>query len=186
MDRSEGAFQGFDGVTLTLGDGRTVNVRSFSTREAVHYLRLFSHVKDGDAGAHYAFVQEFPGRAGLLAVPLSAFGFTFAVEGAGEVAGGAVTVSEAIAFVELLEAAQGAQDPRAQIAFLGQFPGAMGLDALRPPEVFRAGTAFAQELYRLLYGLAESFLSHLVSAPGAQVLTLTGTEGSSSAPASTT
>lgn len=186
MDRSEAIFQAFDGVTLTLDDGRTVNVRSFSTQEAVHYLRLLSRVQDGDAAAHNAFVREFPARAGLLDVPLSAFGFRFDVEGVGEVAGGDVTVAQALAFVELLNSAQERQGWRAQGAFLDEFPGAFGLQALDPPAVFRAGIAFTDEVNRLLYGLAESFWTHLASSPRAQVMMTRGTEGSGSTPASTT
>jgi len=186
MDRSEATFQAFDGVTLTLEDGRTVNVRSFSTQEAVHYLRLLSRVQDGDAGAHHTFVREFPARAGLSDVPLSAFGFQFDVEGVGGVSGGDVTVAQALAFVELLHTAQGRWGWRAQMALLGEFPEAFGLQALDPPEVFRAGIAFAEEINRLLYGLSESFWTHLVSSPRAQVMRTRGTEGSGSTPASTT
>lgn len=186
MDRSEATFQAFDGVTLTLEDGRTVNVRSFSTQEAVRYLRLLSMVEAGDAGAHYTFVREFPARAGLSDVPLSAFGFRFDVEGVGEVSGGDVTVARALAFVELINAAQERQGWRAQSAFLDEFPGAFGLQALNPPEVFRAGIAFTDEVNRLLYGLAESFWTHLASSPRVQVMRTRGTEGSGYTPASTT
>jgi len=186
VDRSEATFQAFDGVTLTLEDGRAVNVRSFSTQEAVRYLRLLSMVEAGDAGAHATFVREFPARAGLSDVPLSAFGFTFAADGVGEVAGGSVTVARALAFVERLNAAQEWQGWRAQMSFLDDFPGAFGLQALDPPAVFRAGISFADEVNRLLYGLAESFLTHLASSPRAQVMRTRGTEGSGSMPASTT
>jgi hypothetical protein len=186
VDRSEATFQAFDGVTLTLEDGRAVNVRSFSTQEAVRYLRLLSMVEAGDAGAHATFMREFPARAGLSDVPLSAFGFTFDVEGVGEVAGGSVTVSRALELVELLNAAQTHHGWRQQCAFLGEFPGAFGLADLNPPEVFRAGIAFEDEVNRLLYGLAESFLTHLASSPRAQVMRTRGTEGSGSTPASTT
>lgn len=165
MERSEATFQAYDGVRLTLADDHVVQVPAFSTREAVHYLRLLSRVEAGDAAAHHAFFHEFPARAGLLGTPLSAFGFAFSDA---EIAGGEVTVAEATALVQLLGAAQDGGSSEI-VRFLDRFPVAFGIgDDVPPAEIFVAGNAFADEFYRLIYGLAESFLSRLVSTPRVQ------------------
>lgn len=185
MERSEAAFEAFDGVRLTLADGRVVGVPAFTTREAVRYLRLLSRVEQDDADAHHAFVREFTARIQILDVPLSAFGFSFEVEGVGEVEGGEMTVAQALRWAELLAGAQTLAGWQEQLAFLDGFPDAFGLQGLKPPEVFAAGRAFVDELWALVYGLSESFLSRLGLPRRAQASRTTG-RSSGSTLASTT
>jgi len=185
MDRSRATYEAFDGVELRLLGGQVVRVPAFEVHEAIHFLRLFAAIEGGDQAAHRQFVAEFPARARLLTVPLSALGFALDV-GEGEVRRcEQVTVADALALLALLEAAGDQSGWRAQAQFLDRFAAAVALPKGMPPgDAFTLGHAFREECYHALYGLARDFLSHLNSSPGVQVLAM-GTE-SSSTTASTT
>ena len=171
--QNEATFEAYDGVELRLLNGRVVRCASLTVAEAVRYLRVLSLVET-DPTAHERFIGEFPGRLGiegerLVDLGLEVDGFAF----------GDLTYSAAVELVALQVAGAWATDvrarSRAQCEFLDRFPAAVGLAPTSPAQVMAEGRRFTDAIYLMIYGLAEDFCSHLISAPGSQVLEVTGT-----------
>lgn len=177
--QSDATYEAYDGVELRFLNGCVVKCAPLTVAEAVRYLRLFGQV-EVEPTAHAAFVAEFPVRIGITQERLVDLGLE--VEGC---TFGDLTYEGARQLVALQVAAAWADDvrmrSRAQGEFLTRFPLAVGLTGATPAEVFNVGRRFTEAMYRMIYGLAEDFCTHLISAPGVQVLVVTGTdEGSSS------
>ena len=131
-------------------------------------------------------MTRFPARAAIQDVPLRAFGFQVDVPGVGSRVPD-LTVAQALELAEVVAHSGQLDGWQAQAEVLDRFPGLLGLGDVTPSAAFAAAQLFAQEVYALLYGLAESFFGHLVSTPGAQVMRMAGTtEVWSSTPGSTT
>jgi len=165
VDRSEATFDSYDAVELRLED-RVVRVPPLTVGEAVRYLRLMDRLHSGDEGAHAEIMATFPGRAGIVDVPLTAWGLTVDVPSVGPCAP-SVTVGEALELCGALTEAQGGAW-RAQVKVLDRTPEVLGLPTLHPVEVFGAARLFAQEVYALIYGLAEDFFARLALGPRGQ------------------
>lgn len=184
MERSRATFDAYDAVELRLED-RVVRVPPLTVGEAVRYLRLMDRLHSGDEGAHAEIMAVFPARAGIMDVPLSAWGLMVDVPGVGA-CHPTMTVAQALEFCAVLaEAQEGGW--RAQAKVLDRTPAALGLPELSPVEVFGAARLFAGEVYALIYGLAQDFFNRLALSPRGQAVERTGpTVASTSTPDSMT
>jgi hypothetical protein len=140
VERSRATFDAYDAVELRLED-RVVRVPPLTVGEAVRYLRLMDRLHSGDEGAHAEIMAVFPARAGIMDVPLSAWGLMVDVPGVGA-CHPTMTVAQALEFCAVLaEAQEGGW--RAQAKVLDRTPAALGLPELSPVEVFGAARLFA-------------------------------------------
>lgn len=188
MDRSQATYEAFDGVELRLLNGRVVRCSALTVKEAVHYLRLLSLIKEaaeseGDddvalvaaAGAHDDLVSGFPDRIGILEERLVDLGLE--VEGPdGALLFGDLTLKDAFEMVGILATAlsdaYSAESSKAKVRILDELPLTLGVDGLGPAEVFALGRTFGKGLYLLVYDLAEDFCQHLTLSPRVKVMEL--------------
>ena len=183
MSRSETAYGAYGGVELRLANDVVHMVDDLTVAEALRFLRVFEGAAE-DLRILYLFLREFIPRLGLGDFPLADVGLNLEItdadadiEGVDLSAfselGKKTTVLEALDMCEALWAAQEIGDA---IVVLEEFPKLFGVDpdAVRPADIFAAARAFVLAFYAHWYGLAETFLSHLVAGPAIQVMILQG------------
>lgn len=174
MGRSP-TFDAYDGVEITLMGGRVLKVPAFTVREATSFIRTWSHIMNGDHEHIVGFAAAFVDRAGLRDVTLGELGAEFeGVECAD------LTVREAQELLEVLALASWDDDLKtrsnAQVRWLDEAPGALGLEVDEPAELFEIGQAFARDYYLHMYGLASDFCSRLHTSPRVQAWRVMGAE----------
>lgn len=186
MDRSQAAFEAFDGIEIELAGGRVLRVPAFSLAEAMRYIRkagrvfrireeLTEDAPPPEVRAFYqeqdSLVRELAGRIDLTAATLDEIGFTYDAPGGSALSWGDLTAEDMLAMCAIVLDAALAADPGdqavAQLRWLDEAPSTFGLDAeaVTPAETLQWGWKMAEGFYHHLYGLASDFYFRLHQTP---------------------